>query len=84
MNEWRSRSAVSDRSSGDISACDGRVHGEFKITRRLEFGTNLDSGSATDTSRNLSVIQIRRPWVLAGVLPAPRESGENCSNFENR
>jgi hypothetical protein len=44
------------------------VHGEFKITRRLECGTTLDNAFASDTSRGLLVIQFRRPWVLAGVL----------------
>ena len=51
------------------------VRGEFKITQRLECGTTLDSVSASDTNRGLLVIQIRRPSVLAGVLPAPRGSG---------
>jgi hypothetical protein len=51
------------------------VHGELKITRQLEFDTNLDSGSATDTSRGILVVQIRAPAVLAGVLRGPRGSG---------
>src|SRR5215471_19099903 len=53
--------------------------------RRLsEFGTSLDSASATGTNRDQLVIQLLPQAVPAGALPAPHAFDGRYSNVENR
>jgi hypothetical protein len=61
------------------------VHGELTGSKRpSEFGTNLDSASATGTNRDQLVLQLLPQAVPAAALPAPHVFDGRYSNVENR
>ena len=72
---------MAPRSSLAYLACAWRIN---RIKRLSEFGTSLDSASATDTNRDQSVIQLLPQAVPAGALPAPHAFDARYSTVENR
>src|SRR5215469_17164947 len=63
------------------STCAWRIN---RIKRLSEFGTSLDSASATGTNRDQLVIQLLPQAVPAGAPPAPHAFDGRYSNVENR
>src|SRR5215472_5849681 len=68
---------------GGVTAwtCAWRIN---RIKRLSEFGTSLDSASATGTNRAQLLIQLLPQAVPAGALPAPHAFDGRYSNVENR
>src|SRR5215813_7872359 len=67
-------------SEGELT-CAWRIN---RIKRLSEFGTSLDSASATGTNRDQLVIQLLPQAVPAGALPAPHAFDGRYSNVEKR
>ena len=63
------------------SVCAWRIN---RIKRLSEFGTSLDSASATGTNRDQVVMPFLPQAVPAGALPAPHAFDGRYSNVENR